>query len=89
MSAPIIAAYDPFHEDRAPVALGLGAVTTIVSTSAGHYAGSHAVLASSAPALTLGFQAAFYALIGVALAGAAIAVLCVEPKPKAALEQAA
>jgi EmrB/QacA subfamily drug resistance transporter len=66
-------------------AIGLAAVTTIASTAAGHYADSHAVLASSGPALTHGFHAAFYALIGVALVGAAIAAVFVEPKPKAAL----
>ena len=66
-------------------AIGLAAVTTIASTTAGHYADSHAVLASSGPALTHGFHAAFYALIGVALAGATIAAVFVEPKPKAAL----
>ena len=65
-------------------AIGLAAVTTIASTAAGHYADSHEVLASSGPALTHGFQAAFYALIGVALVGAAIAAVFVEPKPKAA-----
>jgi len=65
-------------------AIGLAAVTTIASTAAGHYADSHAVLASSGPALTHGFQTAFYALIGVALVGAAIAAVFVEPKPKAA-----
>jgi len=65
-------------------AIGLAAVTTIASTAAGHYADSHAGLASSGPALTHGFHAAFYALIGVALAGAAIAAVFVEPKPKAA-----
>jgi EmrB/QacA subfamily drug resistance transporter len=65
-------------------AIGLAAVTTIASTAAGRFADSHAVLASSGPALTHGFQAAFYALIGVALAGAAIAAVFVEPKPKAA-----
>ncbi len=69
-------------------AIGLAAVTTIASTAAGHYADSHAVLASSGPALTHGFQAAFYALIGVALVGAAIAAVFVEPKPKAALRVA-
>ena len=66
-------------------AIGLAAVTTIASTAAGNYAHSHAVLASGGPALTHGFQAAFYALIGVALVGAAIAAMFVEPKPKAAL----
>jgi hypothetical protein len=66
-------------------AIGLAAVTTIASTATGHYAVGHAVLASSGPALTHGFQAAFYALIGVALAGATIAAVFIEPKPTAAL----
>jgi MFS family permease len=66
-------------------AIGLAAVTTIASTAAGHYADGHAVLASSGAALTHGFQAAFYTLTGVALVGAAIAAVFVEPKPKAAL----
>ena len=39
--------------------------------------------AFSGPALTHGFQVAFYALIGVALAGAAITAVFVESKPKA------
>jgi hypothetical protein len=65
-------------------AIGLAAVTTIASTAAGHYADSHEVVASSGPALTHGFEAAFHALIGVALVGAAIAAVFVEPKPKAA-----
>ena len=38
--------------------------------------------AFSGPALTHGFQVAFYALIGVALAGAAITAAFVESKPK-------
>jgi EmrB/QacA subfamily drug resistance transporter len=66
-------------------AIGLAAVTTIASTATSHFADSHAVLASSGPALSHGFQAAFYALIGVSLAGAAIAAVFVEPRPKAAL----
>ena len=65
-------------------AIGLAAVTTIASTAAGHYADSHAVPATSDLALTHGFQAAFYALTGVALVGAAIAAVVVEPKRKAA-----
>jgi EmrB/QacA subfamily drug resistance transporter len=65
-------------------AIGLAAVTTIASTAAGYYADSHEVVASSGPALTHGFEAAFHALIGVALVGAAIAAVFVEPKPKAA-----
>jgi EmrB/QacA subfamily drug resistance transporter len=63
--------------------IGLAAVTTIAATSSSHYAQDHAVPAFSAPALTHGYQVAFYTLIGVALAGAAIAAAFVESKPKA------
>jgi len=62
--------------------VGLAAVTTIVATATSHYAESHAVLASSGPALAHGFQVAFYALAGVALAGAAVAAAFVESQPK-------
>jgi EmrB/QacA subfamily drug resistance transporter len=61
-------------------AVGLAAVTTIVATATSHFAQSHAVSASSGPALTHGFQVAFYALIGLSLAGAAIAAVFVESK---------
>jgi MFS family permease len=64
--------------------IGLAAVTTIAATATSTYAHSHAVLASSGPALTHGFQVAFYLLAGLALAGAAIAAIGVEPEPKAA-----
>ena len=64
-------------------AIGLAVVTTIAATASSHYASSHAVPAFSGPALTHGFQVAFYALIGVALAGAAITAVFVESKPKA------
>ena len=62
--------------------VGLAAVTTIAATATSHYADSHGVLASSGPALTHGFQIAFYALAGVALAGAAIVALFVESAPR-------
>ena len=64
--------------------VGLAAVTTIAAHATSSYASSHAVLPFSGPALTHGFQVAFYALIGVAVAGAAIAAVFVESKPKAA-----
>jgi len=64
--------------------VGLAAVTTIAATASTDYAHSHAVLAFSGPALAHGFQVAFYALIGVALVGAAIAAAFVESKPGAA-----
>ena len=65
-------------------AIGLAALTTIAATASSHYADSHAVPAFSGQALTHGFQVAFYALVGVALVGAAITAVFVESKPKAA-----
>jgi hypothetical protein len=59
-------------------------VTTIAATASSRYAHSHAVPAFSGPALTHGFQIAFYTLSGLALVGAAIAAAFVESKPKAA-----
>ena len=64
--------------------IGLAALTTIAATASSHYSSSHAVPAFSGPALTHGFQIAFYTLIGVALAGAALAVTFIETEPKAA-----
>ena len=64
--------------------VGLAAATTIAATATTNYADSHAVGASSGPALTHGFQVAFYALAGVAFAGAALAAAFVESKPTAA-----
>ena len=64
--------------------IGLAAITTIAATASSHYASGHGMPAFSAPALTHGFQVAFYALIGVALVGAAIAAAFVESKPKTA-----
>jgi EmrB/QacA subfamily drug resistance transporter len=64
--------------------IGLAAVTTIAATASSRYADSHAVSVFSGSALTHGFHIAFYALIVLALAGAAIAAAFVESKPKAA-----
>ena len=64
--------------------IGLAAVTTIAATASSHYAHDHAVPAFGAPALTHGFQVAFYALVGIALVGSAIAAAFLESKPKAA-----
>ena len=64
--------------------IGLAAVTTIAATATTSYAHGHAVAAASSPALTHGFQVAFFTLIGLALAGAAIAAVFVESKPQAA-----
>jgi EmrB/QacA subfamily drug resistance transporter len=64
--------------------VGLAAVTTIAATATSRYADGHAVPAFSGPALTHGFQVAFYALTATALAGAAIAAAFLESSPKAA-----
>jgi Na+/melibiose symporter-like transporter len=66
--------------------IGLAVVTTLAATATSHYADSHGVLAFSGPALTHGFQVAFYALIGVALVGAVVVAAFVESKPKAAAQ---
>ena len=58
-------------------------MTTIAATATSHYADGHGVLAFSGPALTHGFQVAFYTLAGAALAGAAIAAVFVESKQRA------
>jgi EmrB/QacA subfamily drug resistance transporter len=63
-------------------AIGLAAVTTIIATATSHFAQSHAVPASSSPALAHGFQVAFYALIGLSLAGAALAAVFVESRQR-------
>jgi hypothetical protein len=62
--------------------VGLAAVTTIAATATSNYAQSHGVLASSGPALTHGFQVAFYALAGASLVGAALAAAFVESSPR-------
>ena len=64
--------------------IGLAAATTIAATASGRYADGHAVSALSGPALAHGFQVAFYALVGLALVGAAVAAAFVESAPKAA-----
>jgi EmrB/QacA subfamily drug resistance transporter len=63
--------------------VGLAAVTTIAATATSHYARSHGVGVADGEALTHGFQVAFYTLIGLALAGAAIAAAFIESTPKA------
>jgi EmrB/QacA subfamily drug resistance transporter len=65
-------------------AIGLAAVSTIAATSASHYAAGHSDAAVSPPALTHGFQVAFYALTGIAILGVLIAGLFVETRPQIA-----
>jgi hypothetical protein len=62
-------------------AVGVAAATTIATTFTNHYVHSHAgTTAFSAPALTHGFQIAFYALAATAAVGAAIAAVLIEPQ---------
>jgi EmrB/QacA subfamily drug resistance transporter len=66
-------------------AIGLAAVSTIAATSSSHYADSHSAAAAlSPPALTHGFQVAFYALTAVAILGVVIAAVFIEPRPRIA-----
>jgi len=60
-------------------AIGVAAATTIATTFTNHYVHSHAgTTAFSGPALTHGFQIAFYALVATAAAGAVLAALLIE-----------
>jgi hypothetical protein len=63
-------------------AIGLAAISAIAAASASSYADSHPELqASSALALTHGFQIGFYVLTGLLLFGALIAATLVKPQP--------
>jgi EmrB/QacA subfamily drug resistance transporter len=66
-------------------AIGLAASSTIAAGAASRYADAHAaVTATSAVALDHGFQTALYALTGLLLLGAMIAVAFLRPTPAAA-----
>ena len=63
-------------------AIGVAAATTIATTFTSHYVHSHArSTAFSGPALTHGFQIAFYALAATAAVGAVLAPLLIESPP--------
>jgi EmrB/QacA subfamily drug resistance transporter len=63
-------------------AIGLAAISAVAAASAGSYADSHPeVQASSALALTHGFQIGFYVLTGLLLFGALIAATVIKPRP--------
>ena len=65
-------------------AIGVAAATTIATTFTSHYVSSHAgTSAFGGAALTHGFGIAFYALAGVAAAGAILSWLLTEPHPAA------
>ena len=63
-------------------AIGVAAATTIATTFTNRYVHSHARIgAFSGPALTHGFQIAFYVLAATAAVGAALAALLIESQP--------
>jgi EmrB/QacA subfamily drug resistance transporter len=69
-------------------AVGIAAVSAIAATSTSNYADTHALAPTSGLALDHGFQTGLYALTGLLLLGAAIAVTLVRsaPPPARALE---
>jgi EmrB/QacA subfamily drug resistance transporter len=69
-------------------AVGIAAVSAIAATSTSNYADTHALAPTSGLALDHGFQTGLYALTGLLLLGAAIAVTLVRsaPPPAQALE---
>jgi EmrB/QacA subfamily drug resistance transporter len=63
-------------------AVGVAIATTVATTYTTRYVDAHAgVTGLSAPALTHGFQIAFYVLAGLAALGAVLAALMLESKP--------
>jgi EmrB/QacA subfamily drug resistance transporter len=69
-------------------AIGLAAVSAIAATSTHDYAHSRVLAATSGVALDHGFQTALYALTGLLVAGALVAVAGIRPAPAAAREEA-
>jgi MFS family permease len=65
-------------------AIGVAVATTIATTFTAHYVNGHSgVSAFSGPALTHGFEIAFYVLAAIALAGAVLAAVMVESRSAA------
>jgi MFS family permease len=63
-------------------AIGTAAVTTIAATATAHWLTAHpGAAAAGGAALTHGFATAFYVLAAVAVAGAVISAILVEPRP--------
>src|SRR5437764_2989330 len=64
-------------------AIGVAVATTIATTFTTHYVDSHVGSAAfSGPALTYGFQIAFYVLAALAAGGAVLAAVLLETKPR-------
>jgi len=65
-------------------AIGVAVATTLATTFTTHYVNGHSgVSAFSGPALTHGFEIAFYVLAAIALAGAVLSALMLESRPAA------
>jgi EmrB/QacA subfamily drug resistance transporter len=65
-------------------AIGLAIAATIATTFTSRYVDAHAgVSRLSGPALTHGFQIAFYVLAGIAAVGAVLAIVLIESRPPA------
>jgi EmrB/QacA subfamily drug resistance transporter len=65
-------------------AIGVAVATTLATTFTTHYVNGHSgVSAFSGPALTHGFEVAFYVLAAIALAGAVLSALMLESQPAA------
>src|SRR5439155_5023432 len=63
-------------------AIGVAVVTTIATTFTAHYVNGHAgTNAFSGPALTHGFEIAFYVLAAIAAVGAVLAAVMIESNP--------
>ncbi|HEY4647796.1 MAG TPA: MFS transporter [Gemmatimonadales bacterium] len=63
-------------------AIGVAVATTVATTFTSHFVTAHpGTSALDAPALTHGFQVAFYVLAGLAMLGALLAALMVESTP--------
>jgi EmrB/QacA subfamily drug resistance transporter len=68
-------------------AIGLAAVTTIATTYTTRYADAHpGVTTTSSGALTHGFDVAFYALTALAVVGAFVAAVFIEPQRRQEVE---
>jgi sugar phosphate permease len=70
-------------------AIGLAAASTIATTFTAHYVSSHPGASPlGGPALTYGFQIAFYVLAGVAALGAVLSAVLIEPQASSTAETA-
>jgi EmrB/QacA subfamily drug resistance transporter len=68
-------------------AIGVALATTVATTFTSHYVNAHAgATASSGAALTHGFAITFYVLAAIAVLGAVVAAVLIEPRSRVAIE---